>query len=130
MINTVPQCDEAAGGLVKQLVPGDDIADMRRVRKAIGILLLAGEPWFSPRDIALLAEQDACDTTNIKLGKTGGLNRARDVGTVVSAYSPPCLIEGMLEIGVGTAANVRFAAVSSVSTIYQRDQRSHCLHAH
>lgn len=61
---------------------------MRRVREAIGILVLADEPWFSPRDGASLAEQDACDIINIKLTKTGRLNRARNVGTVVSAYSP------------------------------------------
>jgi len=112
VINAVPRLEEAASRLVKQLALHDDIVGMRRVREATGIPVLADEPRFSPRDGALLAEEDACDIINIKLAKTGELSCARDVGTAVSAYSPLTLSKACWEISVGTAANVQFAAAS------------------
>ena len=101
---------------------------MRRVREAIGILVLADEPWFSPRDGALLAEQGACDIINIKLIKTGGLNRARNVGTVVSVQPPA------LPMACWKSASVPLPTFGPPPLhprliIYRRAQRSCCLHA-
>jgi len=113
-VTAVPKLDDAAGGLVlvEQPVPHDDIAGLRRVREATGVPVLADEACFSPRDVASLAEQGACDAVNVKLAKTGGLARARDVATVASAHGLPCFMGSMLELGVGTAANAHFAAAS------------------
>lgn len=117
-VNRVPELDEAAGGLilVEQPVPYDDVAGLRRVREATGVPVLADEACFSPSDVADLARRDACDVVNIKLGKTGGLVRARDVATVADAHGFPCFMGSMLELGVGTAANAHFAAASPAVT--------------
>ena len=113
-LTAVPELDEAANGLVlvEQPVPHDDVAGLRRVREATGVPVLADEACFSPRDVASLAEQGACDIVNIKLAKTGGLSRARDVATVATAHGLPCFMGSMLELGIGTAANAHFAASS------------------
>jgi L-alanine-DL-glutamate epimerase-like enolase superfamily enzyme len=114
-VTAVPKLDDAAGGLVlvEQPVPYDDIAGLRRVREATGVPVLADEACFSPRDVASLADQGACDVVNIKLAKTGGLVRGQDVATVASAHGLPCFMGSMLELGIGTAANAHFAAASS-----------------
>jgi o-succinylbenzoate synthase len=113
-VRRVPLLDADADGLVlvEQPVPSDDIAGLRRVREATGVPVLADEACFSPADVATLAARDACDLVNIKLAKTGGLTRARDVATVADAHGLPCFMGSMLELGVGTAANAHFAASS------------------
>jgi L-alanine-DL-glutamate epimerase-like enolase superfamily enzyme len=110
----IPALDEAAGGLVlvEQPVAYDDLDGLARVCAAVDVPILADEACFSPRDVASLARRDACDAVNIKLGKTGGLARARDVATVATAHGMPCFVGSMLELGVGTAANAQFAAAS------------------
>lgn len=113
-VTRIGALDEAADGLVlvEQPVPAADVAGLRRVREATGVPVMADESCFSPTDVASLARQRACDVVNIKLGKTGGLVRAKDVATVADAHGLPCFMGSMLELGVGTAANVHFAAAA------------------
>jgi L-alanine-DL-glutamate epimerase-like enolase superfamily enzyme len=110
----IPDLDAAAGGLVlvEQPVAHDDLDGLARVSSAVDVPILADEACFSPRDVASLARRDACDAVNVKLAKTGGLVRARDVATVASAHGLPCFVGSMLELGVGAAANAAFAAAS------------------
>lgn len=117
-IRRVRRLDEAADGLVlvEQPVPHDDVEGLRRVREATAVPVLADEACFSPADVADLAGRDACDAVNIKLAKTGGLSRARDVATVANAHGLPCFMGSMLELGIGTAANAHFAASSPAVT--------------
>lgn len=117
-VNRVPLLDDAADGLVlvEQPVPYDDVAGLRRVREATGVPVLADEACFSPADVGALAERDACDVVNIKLAKTGGLTRALDVATVASAHGLPCFMGTMVELGIGMAASVHFAAASPAVT--------------
>lgn len=111
-LQRVPRLDDAADGLVlvEQPVPYDDVRGLARVREAVRPPILADEACFSPRDVAALARQGACDVVNVKLAKTGGLARARDVATVADAHGMPCFMGSMLELGPGTAANAHFAA--------------------
>lgn len=117
-VTRVAALDDAADGLVlvEQPVAYDDVAGLRRVREATGVPVLADESCFSPSDAADLARRDACDIVNIKLGKTGGLTRARDVATVARAHGLTCFMGSMLELGVGMAANAHFAASSPAVT--------------
>lgn len=117
-IRRIPRLDAAAGGLVlvEQPIDYDDVAGLGRVRDAVGVPILADEACFGPRDVARLARADACDIVNIKLAKTGGLSRARDVATVADAHGIPCFMGSMLELGVGTAANAQFAAACPAVT--------------
>ncbi|GAA0256699.1 mandelate racemase/muconate lactonizing enzyme family protein [Haladaptatus pallidirubidus] len=117
-LRKIPILDDAAGGLVlvEQPIDYDDIAGLTRVRDAVAPPILADEACFAPRDVAALAQANACDIVNIKLAKTGGLNLARDVATVASAHGMPCFMGSMLELGVGAAANAHFAAACPTVT--------------
>lgn len=108
----IPDLDAAADGLVlvEQPVAFDDVAGLARVRERVDVPILADEACFGPRDVAALATRNACDAVNIKLAKTGGLQRAREVATVADAHGLPCFMGTMLELGIGTAATAHFMA--------------------
>ncbi|WP_256301725.1 mandelate racemase/muconate lactonizing enzyme family protein [Haloarchaeobius salinus] len=111
-LRRIPILDDAAGGLVlvEQPIDYDNIAGMARLRGSVSPPILADEACFGPRSVATLARADACDIVNVKLGKAGGFSRASDVATVADAHGLPCFMGGMLELGVGAAANAHFAA--------------------
>lgn len=106
-IRKIRELDEAANGLelVEQPVEYDAPDGLRRVREAVAPPILADESAFSPRDVADLATRGAADIINIKLAKTGGLHRAKDVATVADAHGLTCFIGSMVELGIGAAAN-------------------------
>jgi L-alanine-DL-glutamate epimerase-like enolase superfamily enzyme len=109
-IREIRALDDAAGGLVlvEQPVPYDDVAGMRRVREAVDPPILADETCFSPADVARVARTDAADIVNVKLAKTGGLHRGREVAAVARAHGLTCFMGSMVELGVGTATNAHF----------------------
>jgi len=113
-IRTIRMLDEAANGLVlvEQPVAYDDLNGLRRVKEAVNPPILADEACFSPRDVAAIARQDAADIVNIKLAKTGGLYNGRQVATVAKAHGLTCFMGGMVELGIGLAANAHFTLAS------------------
>lgn len=117
-LRKIPALDDAAGGLVlvEQPVDYDDVEGLARIRESVGPPILADEACFGPRDVAALARAGACDIVNIKLAKTGGLARARDVATVADAHGMTCFMGSMLELGVGAAASAHFAAACPTVT--------------
>jgi O-succinylbenzoate synthase len=53
----------------------------------------------------------ACRVVNIKAGRVGGLLGARRVHDVCAAHGVPVWCGGMLETGLGRAANIALAAL-------------------
>lgn len=96
--------------LVEQPVPRDDLAGMREVTRAIETPVLADETVFSPADALRVVRDRAADIINIKVMKAGGLHRAGRIGAVARAADVPLAIGSMVEMGVGTAAGLHFAA--------------------
>jgi o-succinylbenzoate synthase len=65
----------------------------------------------SAADAAAALELGACRIVNIKQGRVGGLLEARRVHDVVHAQGAPVWCGGMLETGIGRAANLALAAM-------------------
>uniref|UniRef100_UPI0025C71141 mandelate racemase/muconate lactonizing enzyme family protein n=1 Tax=Halovivax sp. TaxID=1935978 RepID=UPI0025C71141 len=129
-VREIRALSEAAGGLVlvEQPVAYDDIVGLRRVREAVEPAILADESCFSPRDAADIARRNAADILNIKLAKTGGLARGRDVATVADAHGLTCFVGSMVELGVGMAASAHFAAGTPTVTYPTGVLNSHAEH--
>jgi O-succinylbenzoate synthase len=53
----------------------------------------------------------ACRIVNIKLGRVGGLNEARAIHDLCADHGVPVWCGGMLESGVGRAANLALASL-------------------
>lgn len=115
----IRELNEVADGLalVEQPVEYNDLQGLRRVREAVRPPILADESAFSPRDVVMIADNNAADIINIKLAKTGGLVRAKEVATVADAHGYTCFMGSMLELGIGAAANAHFT-VSTPNVTY------------
>jgi L-alanine-DL-glutamate epimerase-like enolase superfamily enzyme len=94
---------------VEQPVPYWDLEGMARVRKAIEIPVEADESLFSYHDAIKLIEMKAADIFNIKLVK-GGFRAAKKIAAVAESAGLSCVVGAMVELGVGTAAGIHFAA--------------------
>lgn len=110
-IPALQQLDAAAGGLVyvEQPVRPADRGDLRRVREALSIPVLADESCFSPTDVQALIDAAAVDGVSIKVAKAGGLSRAHEAAVVADTGGIAGLVGGMLELGIGTAASANLA---------------------
>ncbi len=66
---------------------------------------------MSARSAADAISLGACQIVNIKPGRVGGYLEARRIHDVCSAHGIPVWCGGMLETGLGRAANVALAAL-------------------
>jgi muconate cycloisomerase len=96
--------------LAEQPVRGWDLDGMAMVAKAVDIPIAADESVWDSHDVIRIFEKRAADILTTYLAKAGGITRNREVAAVAKAVGLPCLLGGMGELGVGSAANVQFAA--------------------
>ena len=69
------------------------------------------ESITSARAAAVAIRLGACAIVNIKPGRVGGYLEARRMHDVCAAHGVPVWCGGMLETGIGRAANVALAAL-------------------
>jgi muconate cycloisomerase len=96
--------------LAEQPVRGWDLDGMARVANSVDIPIAADESVWDAHDVIRIFEKKAADILTTYLAKAGGITRNREVAAVAKAVGLPCLLGGMGELGIGSAANVQFAA--------------------
>lgn len=106
-IKAVRRLEEAGADYVEQPVEG--LLDMKAVREAVGVMVIADETAWQPQDVLEIDRNGAADAISIYVAKSGGLLRARKVAVVAETCNLPCDVNGSLEGGVGNAANVHLA---------------------
>lgn len=94
---------------VEQPVPRWDHAGMAHVRRATGVRVLADEALQTLQDALALLRGDAADLFAIKLIKTGGLARARQIVGIAEAAGLDCVIISPFETQIGAAAGLHLA---------------------
>ena len=97
--------------LIEQPLPVDDIAGHAELAQRIGTPLCLDESITSARAASDAISRGACSIVNIKAGRVGGYLEARRVHDVCAAKGVPVWCGGMLETGLGRAANVALAAL-------------------
>ncbi len=95
--------------LVEQPVAAHDIEGLARVREHSPIPVMADEAVHSPADALRVIRAGAADYVNIKLMKSGGLWRAREIADMCRAAAVPNMIGGMMESNISATAAVHFA---------------------
>jgi L-alanine-DL-glutamate epimerase-like enolase superfamily enzyme len=95
---------------LEQPVPSSDLNGMERVRKSIGVPLMADESIWTPEDVVELARRGAADIINIKISKTCGLMVAKRVEAVADALGMQCVVGTEIEPGFSLAAKLHLAA--------------------
>ncbi|HEX4906209.1 MAG TPA: o-succinylbenzoate synthase, partial [Acidimicrobiales bacterium] len=97
--------------LIEQPLPEDDVLGHADLAKLIKTPVCLDESIESARDAAAAIRLGAAAIINIKPGRVGGYLEARRIHDVCVANGIPVWCGGMLETGIGRAANVALASL-------------------
>lgn len=106
VVRSLADCDLE---YIEQPVPRWDLAGMAHVRRTTGVRVTADEALHSPQDAMALIRAEAADVFVIKLIKTGGLFRARQVASIGEAAGIDCVVVSPFETQIGAAAGLHMA---------------------
>jgi o-succinylbenzoate synthase len=103
--------DELGLLLIEQPFAEDDLHQHAVLAQRIKTAVCLDESITSARAAADAIRQGACSVINIKAGRMGGYLESVRVHDVCEALGVPVWCGGMLETGIGRAANVALAAL-------------------
>lgn len=101
--------------LIEQPLPEDDVRGHAALAARLRTPVCLDESITSARAAADAIALSACSVVNVKPGRVGGFLEARRVHDVCAAAGVPVWAGGMLETGLGRAANVALAALPGFS---------------
>jgi O-succinylbenzoate synthase len=104
--------DEFDLSLLEQPLPADDLLGHARLAGQLRTPICLDESIESAAQAADAIALGACSIINIKTGRVGGLLEARRIHDVCMAHGVPVWCGGMLETGIGRAANVALASLA------------------
>lgn len=120
--------------LIEQPLPEEDILGHARLAAAIDTPICLDESIVSLQTAADAIELGAAEIINIKPGRVGGYLEARRIHDLCVDRGIPVWCGGMVETGIGRAANAALAAlngftlpgdISAASRFYRRDIVQH-----
>jgi muconate cycloisomerase len=97
---------------IEQPVPKDKVDALAEITRALDTPIMADESVFSPADALRVASMRAADLISIKVQKSGGMLRAREVSAVAEAAGIACYGGDMLETGIACAAGAHLIAAT------------------
>ena len=97
--------------LMEQPLAEDDLRGHAELARRIATPICLDESITSARDAATAIALGACSVINVKPARVGGYLESRRIHDVAAANGVPVWCGGMLETGVGRAANVALAAL-------------------
>ena len=116
--------------MIEQPLAEGDLFDHSRLQQALATPICLDESVDSIRTARQALEIDACRVINIKSGRVGGLTEALAIHDLCLARQIPVWCGGMLETGIGRAANLALASlpgftlpgdISASDRYYQQD---------
>jgi o-succinylbenzoate synthase len=97
--------------MIEQPFAADDLDTHRALVDRVTTPICLDESILSLRSAELAVTSGACSIVNIKVGRVGGLLEAVRIHDMCRAHGVPVWCGGMLESGVGRAANVALASL-------------------
>jgi O-succinylbenzoate synthase len=97
--------------LIEQPLPENDVAGHAALARCLKTPICLDESITSAAVAADAISRGACSIVNIKAGRVGGYLEARRVHDLCAAQGVPVWCGGMLETGLGRAANLALAAL-------------------
>jgi O-succinylbenzoate synthase len=97
--------------LIEQPLDEDDVRGHAELARVVRTPICLDESITSARAAAEAISIGACQIVNIKPGRVGGYLEARRIHDVCTAHGIPVWCGGMLETGLGRAANIALAAL-------------------
>lgn len=105
--------DEFGLLLIEQPLSDEDLTEHAKLAKTMTTPICLDESITSAKAAADAIALGACSVVNIKAGRVGGYLEARRVHDVCAAAGVPVWCGGMLETGIGRAANMALAALEN-----------------
>jgi o-succinylbenzoate synthase len=97
--------------LIEQPLPEDDLPGHAALAGRLATPVCLDESITSARAAADAIALGACQIINVKPGRVGGYLEARRIHDLCAAHGVPVWCGGMLETGLGRAANLALAAL-------------------
>ncbi len=101
--------------LIEQPLAEDDLWDHSRLQPKFSTPLCLDESITAPRHARQALEMGACRVVNIKPGRVGGLTQGVLIHDLCQVQHVPVWCGGMLETGIGRAANLALASLPNFS---------------
>lgn len=101
--------------LIEQPLPEEEVREHAELAKVVRTPICLDESITSARAAADAIAIGACSIINIKPGRMGGYLEARRAHDVCESLGVPVWCGGMLESGLGRAANIALAALPNFS---------------
>lgn len=109
------QLDQFNLMMIEQPLAHDDIFQHGRLQARLKTPVCLDESVKSASDLQLALQVGAIGVLNLKPARVGGFSESLEIYRICVAKELPLWIGGMLETGVGRAANVAFAALPGVT---------------
>jgi O-succinylbenzoate synthase len=97
--------------MIEQPLGHEDLVEHAALARRVATPLCLDESIRSAADARAALELGACRIVNVKQGRVGGLLESRRVHDVARDHGAPVWCGGMLETGIGRAANLALAAL-------------------
>ena len=101
--------------MIEQPLGHEDILEHSLLQRQMTTPLCLDESVKSAHDLELALEIGACSILNLKPARVGGFTESLRIHEICVKRGMPLWIGGMLETGVGRAANLAFASLPGVT---------------
>lgn len=101
--------------MIEQPLGHDDILQHGELQARLRTPICLDESVKSATELRMALRMDACRILNLKPARVGGFTESLAIYNICVAEGVPLWIGGMLETGVGRAANLAFAALPGVT---------------
>jgi O-succinylbenzoate synthase len=110
-IRVFEELDELDLLMIEQPLHHEDLIEHAELQRRLRTAICLDESIRSAADLRAAVELGACRIVNVKQGRVGGLLEAKRVHDVARERGVPVWCGGMLETGIGRAANLALAAL-------------------
>jgi len=101
--------------MIEQPLSYDDIYQHGQLQKRLKTRICLDESVKSASDLRIALQVGALGILNLKPARVGGFSESLEIYRICVEHDLPLWIGGMLETGVGRAANIAFAALPAVN---------------
>src|SRR5205814_3992890 len=105
------QLDQYGLLMLEQPLTAGDLVDHAALQRQLRTPICLDESIESAREARQALELGSCRVINIKPGRVGGFAESRRIHDIAGNAGVPVWCGGMLETGIGRAANVALAAL-------------------
>jgi O-succinylbenzoate synthase len=99
--------------MIEQPLAEDDIINHAALQREIATPVCLDESIRTRADAEKAIALGACRVINVKLGRVGGFSEARAIHDVAKRHQVPVWCGGMLESGIGRAANLAITTLDN-----------------